>query len=189
MMVQARSLRGAKAKDKLPIATFHFWFSREPQSSIRPSPPPPPPLEVQVLMSGSHRFGGLCEFLQNGLKKGNFNATEAAAASGPVVKIEGNGVGAVAVDSSDCCWLEEARLAGCCCMLTLHGGAENEGRWLMGESESGEDEKGNGRGGGKVWLVSAGKNKRTRLGEGAAVASPKDSCRAPSFFFCQCLFS
>ncbi|KAJ6925222.1 hypothetical protein NC652_018230 [Populus alba x Populus x berolinensis] len=49
-------------------------------------------------MSGSHRFGGLCEFLQNGLKikERNFNATEAAAASGPVVKIEGTGVGAVA---------------------------------------------------------------------------------------------
>ncbi|KAJ6923361.1 hypothetical protein NC652_016871 [Populus alba x Populus x berolinensis] len=46
----------------------------------------------------SHRFGGLGEFLQTGLKikERNFNATEAAAASGPVVKIEGTGVGAVA---------------------------------------------------------------------------------------------
>ncbi|KAJ6865855.1 hypothetical protein NC652_037395 [Populus alba x Populus x berolinensis] len=46
---------------------------------------------------GSHRFGGLGEFLQTGVvfKEMNFNATKAAAASGPVVKIEGPGVGAV----------------------------------------------------------------------------------------------
>nr|TKS12206.1 hypothetical protein D5086_0000065790 [Populus alba] len=46
---------------------------------------------------GSYMFGGLGEFLQTRVvfKEMNFNATEAAAASGPVVKIKGPGVGAV----------------------------------------------------------------------------------------------
>ncbi|KAJ6364232.1 hypothetical protein OIU76_029216 [Salix suchowensis] len=85
----ARSLRGAKAKTNFP------------------SPPSTSGLSLDLnLPSDPHHnhhtssleFKSSCRVSQTGvvLKEMNFNATEAAAASGSVVKIEGPGVGAVA---------------------------------------------------------------------------------------------
>ncbi|KAJ6999868.1 ethylene-responsive transcription factor 12-like [Populus alba] len=92
----ARSLRGAKAKTNFPSPPSTSGLSLDLNL---PSDPHHHHLRWSSSSHvGSHRFGGLGEFLQTGVvfKEMNFNATEAAAASGPVVKIEGPGVGAVA---------------------------------------------------------------------------------------------
>ncbi|KAJ6866119.1 hypothetical protein NC652_037613 [Populus alba x Populus x berolinensis] len=89
-----RSLRGAKAKTNFPSPPSTSGLSLDLNL-------PSEPHHYHIHWSssphvGSHRFGGLGEFLHTGVvfKEMNFNATKAAAASGPVVKIEGPGVGA-----------------------------------------------------------------------------------------------
>ncbi|KAJ6959203.1 hypothetical protein NC653_037495 [Populus alba x Populus x berolinensis] len=91
-----RSLRGAKAKTNFPSPPSTSGLSLDLNL-------PSEPHHHHIHWSssphvGSHRFGGLGEFLHTGVvfKEMNFNATKAAAASGPVVKIEGPGVGVVA---------------------------------------------------------------------------------------------
>ncbi|KAG6742501.1 hypothetical protein POTOM_053373 [Populus tomentosa] len=91
-----RSLRGAKAKTNFPSPPSTSSLSLDLKL---PSEPHHHHLRWSSSTHvGSHRFGGLGEFLQTRVvfKEMNFNATEAAAASRPVVKIEGPGVGAVA---------------------------------------------------------------------------------------------